>query len=381
MLGHGLATTLRPPLSPLGPAAWVALRHACSTHRLEGHLITAVADGSLPTTADQRAEIADLELSSTRTRVRYDEVCRPVLDTLAEAGIPHRLLKGSALGWTDYPDPQQRPTADLDILVPGNRLEDAVHVLTEQGATTLNPEPAPGYARQVFKGSTVTMPSGLEVDMHRILSWGPLGVRVPEQDLWAPGRVFDRLGHPAETLDVDRTLIHLCAHLLLLGAVRASEVRDVAQLATSPGLDPERTVAIAHRWGHAGILAVALRMTERELRLVPDAHPLAGWAATHRVPLRDRVWLRTDRPDAPVRGVEPFTVFLELRGLAPRMTMLRALVAPAPGTDPSLPVRVGRILRRLPARVRGGTRRPHPARADVRLADSTKIREGHVGHT
>lgn len=343
--------------------------------------MAAVADGTLPTTAEQRAQAARIELDLTRTRMRYDEVCQAALDVLDEAGVPFRLLKGSALGWSDYPSPGLRPTADLDILVPGHRLHDAVAALQARGGTTMNPEPTAGYALEVFKGLTVTMPSGLEVDMHRILSWGPLGVRVPEVDLWAPGRVFDRLGRSAVTLDVERTLLHVCAHLLLLGAVRASEVRDVAQLATSPVLDPDRVLEIARRWGHEAILAVALRMAERELRLMPDAHPLAGWAAQHRPGVRDRVWLRTDRPDAPVRRVEPATVFLELPDWRARATLLRALFAPAPGTDPSFGERVREALRRFPRPASGGRRRSRRVGGDVRMADSTHTPEGHVGHT
>lgn len=364
LLGHGLPTTLRGPRSALGTAAWEALVTECATHRLTGHLIAAVDDNSLPTTRTQRSDTAELELAATRTRVRYDEVCRPVLDALADADIPIRLLKGSALPWSDYPDPQLRPTADLDLLVPGRHLHEAAAILTGRGGRPVNPEPTEDFALEVFKGLTIKMPSGLEVDIHRILSWGPIGVRVPEADLWAPGRHFDRLGVPATTLDVDRTLVHLCAHLLLLGAIRASEVRDVAQLATSRDLDPGRVRSIARRWGHEAIVAVALRMAERELGLAPDAHPLTEWAATYRPSVRDRLWLRTDRPDAPVRGIEPLAVLVELPGWHARRTMLRALFAPAPGTDPTFAARVAHTVGGFGGRLqrRGTTRRHEPAR-------------------
>ncbi len=357
VMGHGLPTTAAAPQAPLGDDDWSRLTQECNAHRLDGHLIAAVVDGALPTTADQRADAAAIELRLTRARSRYDDVCRPVLDDLADAGILVRLLKGSALPWSDYPDPQLRPTADLDLLVPSRQLQQAVDLLVGQGAVPVNPEPTAGFARSVFKGLTVRMPSGLEVDLHRILSWGPLGVRVPEADLWAPGRTFDRLGHRAVTLDVDRTLLHLCAHLLLLGALRASEVRDVAQLALSPSLDPERVVAIARRWGHEAILAVALRMVERELAIGPADLPLAEWAANHRVRRTDRAWLRTDRPDAPVAGIEPLAVLLELPGWQPRLTMLRALAFPRPGTDPGPTSRLRRLVQTRIIRSRRASKR------------------------
>lgn len=364
VLGYGLPTTSRPPTSPLDDETWARLLSECGAHRLEGHLVACVVDGALPTTPRQMAEAAALELRLSQARSRYDDVCRPVLGVLEGAGFPVRLIKGSALPWSDYVDPQLRPTADLDVLVPGANLLEAAALLISEGAREVNPEPTADFARRVFKGLTVRMPSGLEVDLHRLLSWGPLGVRVPEADLWAPGRTFDRLGHPAVTLDVERTLIHMSAHLLLLGAIRASEVRDVAQLATRPALDPERTVAIARRWGHEAVLAVALRMAEREIGLTPDAHPLSRWAAELRVSRRDRAWLRADRPDDPVRGIEPVAVLLELRGVRPRLTMLRALVAPRPGTDPSFAARLRRTSRR--ARHRPGPSTSVPAEAPAR---------------
>lgn len=356
VLGHGLATTTPAPTAPLEDEAWARLAAECSAHRLDGHLVAAVVDGTLPTTPAQRTRAALVEVGLSQARSRYDEVCQPVLKLLDGAGFPVRLIKGSALPWSDYFDPQLRPTADLDVLVPGANLLDAAALLIDEGGREVNPEPAAGFARRVFKGLTVAMPSGLEVDIHRILSWGPLGVRVPEADLWAPGRTFDRLGHPAVTLDVERTLIHVSAHLLLLGAIRASEVRDVAQLATSPALDPDRTVAIARRWGHEAVLAVALRMAEVELGLKPDTHPLSRWAADHLVSWRDRAWLRTDRPDAPIRGIEPVAVLVELQGIRPRLTMLRALLAPRPGTDPDLASRLRRLSRRsMPRSTRSTT--------------------------
>jgi hypothetical protein len=343
VLGQGLPTTLRPPTAPLNAPDWSALRNECTGNRLTGLLVDAVSTGVLPTDDGQRADAAALELELTTFRSLYDEVCRPPLAALEEAGIEHRLLKGSALPWSDFPDPQQRPTADLDVLVPGDQLMRAAQVTEALGGTLVNPEPAPGYARHVFKGLTVRLDSGLEVDLHRTLAWGPFGVRVPEADLWSPGRTFDRLGRPAKTLDVDRSLVHVAGHLLLLGAVRASEVRDVAQRACAPTLDADQVVAIARRWGYESVLATALRMAERELALAPGANPLHEWAVRQRVPMRDRVWLRMERPTAPVRGLEQAAVFLELGDMRSRRIQLRAVLRPLPGTDPSVRARAARL--------------------------------------
>lgn len=346
LLGHGLPTTHRPPSTNLSDDEWARLLDSSRTHRLTGHLVGAVASGDLPVSDQQRAATATLELELAAVRSRYDEVCRPALDALADAGIEHRLLKGSALPWVDYPDPQLRPTADLDVLVPSRHLHRAVDRLTALGGTIVNPEPSVGYATQVFKGLTVRLESGLEVDLHRILAWGPFGVRVPECDLWSPGRTFDLLGGTATTLDVERTLVHVSGHLLLLGAFRASEVRDVAQLLSAPMLDPERAIDVARRWGQEAILATAVLMATREIGLLPMANPLYDWAVRHPIGRRDRLWLRMEQPNDPLHGLEQAAVFVELGGLTARRTQLRALLRPLPGTDPSLRSRVTRLTTR-----------------------------------
>ena len=364
MLGHGLPTTLRPPTSVLSARDWSRLRDECASNRLTGLLVDAVSTGALATNDEQRADAAALELELTTVRSLYDEVCRRPLAALEAAGIEHRLLKGSALPWSDYPDPQLRPTADLDVLVPGDQLLRAAEVTEALGGELVNPEPARGYARHVFKGLTVRLDSGLEVDLHRTLAWGPFGVRIPEADLWSPGRTFDRLGRPAKTLDVDRTLVHLAGHLLLLGAVRASEVRDVAQLACAPTLDGDRVVAIARRWGYESVLATALRMAEHEVRLTDGAHPLHDWATRQPVSLRDRAWLRMERPTAPLRGLEQAAVFIELGDLRSRRIQLRALLRPIPGTDPSVRARASRL--------RGGARASRPRSLKSRSNSPTR---------
>lgn len=343
VLAHGLETDLRPPAEVLTATEWSELRTECTRNRLNGLLVGAVTSGDLPVSDEQRAEMAALELELTATRSLYDEICRLPLAALEANGIPFRLLKGSALPWTDYPDPQLRPTSDLDVLVAGNDLVRAAEIVAALGGKLVNPEPAPGYARHVFKGLTVRLDSGLEVDLHRLLTWGPFGVRVPEADLWSPGRTFDRLGQEATTLDVDRTLIHVAGHLLLLGAVRASEVRDVGQLATAPTLDPDRVVAIARRWGYESVLATALLMADRELCLSAGVDPLREWANRYQVSWKDRAWLRLERPTSPLRGIEQAAVFLEVGNMKARRIQLRAAFHPLPGTDPSLRDRAARL--------------------------------------
>lgn len=344
--GYGLATTNVPPADALDHATWMTFRAECERHRLGGLLVAAATNGDLPVTDRQRAEMATLEIELTRHRTAYDARCRAPLAALADHGIEVLLLKGAALPWSDYPDPQWRPTGDLDVLVRTEDLYRSVQVLEGLGGRLLNPEPAPGYATHVFKGLTIVLEGGFEVDLHRILSWGSFGVRVPAADLWTSPRTFDRFGTPAQTLDRARTLLHLSAHMLLLGAVRLSEARDVAQLLADPLLDVDEVLRVARAWRQEAVLATAIRLSVRELGLAAEGSPLIGWSADVPVSRGDRARLRIEQPTSPIKGVEQLAVFASLPRGPGRRIQLRALLRPTTGTDPNLGMRLRSFARR-----------------------------------
>jgi len=62
----------------------------------------------------------------------------------AEVGIPTVVLKGACFALTVYPDIGLRPMGDLDLLVPGDRLDDAVRIARSRGFTESLPEESPG---------------------------------------------------------------------------------------------------------------------------------------------------------------------------------------------------------------------------------------------
>ena len=74
----------------------------------------------------------------------------PLLD-----GFPVVVLKGAVLAHGAYPDPLLRPFTDLDLLVPGPRLEEFVVALAGYGYERSRPEPTPGLRRDVGKAVTL----------------------------------------------------------------------------------------------------------------------------------------------------------------------------------------------------------------------------------
>lgn len=347
----GLASERRPPDQPLDDIWWQRVINECDVHGLTGFLIQAALDGTFPVTSTQRAELAQLEMNAAKRRTGYDARITITLGHFDDAGIEVRVLKGTSLPYIDYPDPQLRPTTDLDILVKGDEIERAAQLLVGLGGELVNPEPTAGWTEHVFKGLTVSMPDGFEVDLHRVLNWGAFGVRVPQDDLWVARRPVIVAGVERFTLGLEETLVHMCAHLLVLGAYRLREVRDVAQLLTNPELDAARTLTIARRWRHEPLLATGIAMARSELAMTDEPGALGDWAARYRVGKLDRLWMRVESPVDPIGGIEQLAVFVSLGRGPARRILLRGNLAPIPGTQASPLDRVAAVVHRVRRRI------------------------------
>ncbi len=345
VLAHGCATDLDPPDAVLDDDAWAQLRVEARAHGLEGLLVDAVATEAMRASPTQADELAELEIDLTRTRLWQERQLVAVVDLVERAGVAVRVLKGLAVATLDYPDPQMRPTGDVDLLVRAEDLERAGRAITAAGGTRIDPDPRPGYASVVGKGATYQTAAG-EIDLHRLLVWGPLGVRLDPHLLWARSRSFTIGERHLATLSREDTLLHACCHLLVLGARRARQLRDVAQLIGHPDLDAEEVLVRAHQWGVEAVLATAVVLTARELRLRLDDE-LSEWAVGYAPRWRDRLWLRVERPGQPVAGLEAAATFVELPTRQARLEMVRATLRPAPGTWPRPTERVLGFTRRV----------------------------------
>ena len=79
---------------------------------------------------------------------------RDVLGVLAAAGIDALVLKGVALALTAYPAPELRPMVDVDLLVPGAQLGDALLALDTAGWSQQGELPQ----RHLRRGQEVDLP-------------------------------------------------------------------------------------------------------------------------------------------------------------------------------------------------------------------------------
>ena len=361
VLVHGLPSATTSWREPLDTARWNHLVAEAARHRLGGLLVDAVATGALPTTADQAAEAAQIEVGLTLARLTYEVHAASILDGLDRAGVEVRVLKGPALAALDYPDPQWRPSGDLDLLVHGAQLDQAVAALVARGGVRSDPDPTPGYGAIAGKGATIEIPDELEVDLHRLLVWGAFGVRTLVDDLWGPdARSFLLGGVERRALSIEASLLHACYHLVVRGWRRALTLRDVGQLLAGATLDEDRTLWLARRWGSEAVLASALLLAQRELRLAVDGSILLDWAHGYPPTVADRLWLRVERPGTRFGPIEAIGAYASLATADERAVLRRATLHPDPGTWSSPADRLRHAARRALGPIRDRDRFASP---------------------
>ncbi len=241
-----------------------------------GALLAAVAEHRLTGIAARALDAGDLELPSDAAailRARHDVVMAQTLRVelalievaglLADAGVDHRVLKGSALAHTVAMDPADREFRDVDVLVPASQIDRAVAALTGAGAMRLQPELRPGFDRRFAKSVTMRL-DGVEVDIHRTLAPGPFGVWIHAGDLFVVGSSFTVADRQLATLDRTDHLVHACYHVALGQSMPAfTNLRDIALLASGPW-DAERFDSTVTRWQGRPVVARAVRLV-REL--------------------------------------------------------------------------------------------------------------------
>ncbi len=202
-----------------------------------------------------------------------------LLSELGRQGMPAILLKGSALALLYYGDPGLRPMMDADMLVPTDRVREAIDIITGLGwRSSLTPlkgfsdmellsklgwTPAERSVRDytdeyfsVRHGQDFTNPEQFTIDLH----WHLLhGYNSPDSDasFWEGARGISVDGVEALALDPADQLLQVCSHGVAWNTV--APIRWVADAAAivrreGEGLDWERLIDASRR--HGKVLAV-----------------------------------------------------------------------------------------------------------------------------
>jgi hypothetical protein len=214
---------------------------------------------------------------------------------LEQTGVPFIVLKGAALIACYLADRSLRPMDDIDILVPDDRLPDAIAVLT-----AMNLHPKEIYTRHLMRsdvrcyspGEGFIGGSNQNIDLH----WKALHLdRRPEADdrFWQAHRKASLDGTPIRVLDPAHQLIHICAHAAQMGGAAAAEqwpADAILVIRGSTDLCVERLISEADYRGLSAIIAEGLGFLAQEFNVsIPNvaiSHLRSAASWTERAEMR-----------------------------------------------------------------------------------------------
>lgn len=195
------------------------------------------------------------------------------LEALDARGVPALVLKGAALAHVAYDEQALRPMNDIDFLVHGRQLRQAVAALEPLGWKQVAPLRSPWRAARIFHAVLLRHGSGLELDLHRHIleeaCW-----KGSDDVLWEDPVDFELDGRPARTIRPEAHLVHTMVH-----GVRWDPVPPIRWIADSTTLlrkfeeswDWEFTSDLARRLGVSWAVAAGLSyLRENFVALVPE---------------------------------------------------------------------------------------------------------------
>jgi hypothetical protein len=225
---------------PTDPARFV---EAALHHGVAGYALAA----KLP--EDARGRLADAHARGVAHAALLRRELAALAEPLAGAGPPV-VLKGPAVAERFYPDRTLRPFADLDLLLPRDRLGVGVEALLARGYAALE-EFRPGYAETHGHDVHVRRrvgSHGVDVELHWRVGDDPLGARLGYETVGAgapelvPGVLV-----PAPPVQ----LLVLAVHFLGDRARKLAWIHDLALVAGS--LDDDGWRASFGRAGELGL--------------------------------------------------------------------------------------------------------------------------------
>ncbi len=273
---HGLAGSRTDlPAVPLSEVEWFDLVQACLAADLIGFLAASAAEGHLPTNPGQRDELAAVGAEVAGITLVVERRAAAMAAVLAAAAIDHRVVDGPARSLA-YAGAAVRHFRSVRLLVAPSRLHDA--------RALLGPPPLPVGGRPVERRERLAIVSSLPG-----LDVGVDGAQTTTAD--GPGAAAgddgSRLPGPAalvgvgdrtiQVLPLEQQLVATCVELSRSPVTALVDVRDVAELALSPGLDGSAARRLAEANQVTAALAQGVALAWRSFDLA-DKTELSVWA-------------------------------------------------------------------------------------------------------
>lgn len=281
---------LRDPgaLEQLQPRQWERLLREAAPERLDGRI--AVLAMARPPTVPRPQWLADRlasidALSAESTRALLWELNR-IRRAFSGEDLPVIALKGAAYAALRLPLAEGRPSADVDILVPQDRLEDATGALLEQGWEFM---PLSSYDERYYREWMHELPPmyhperEVTLDVHHTILPRTGRVQLDANRLFQ--RAISTVEPDVLALCPSHMALHAAAHLFQDGEV-AGGLRDVVDIdgllrhfgGTAGFWDDFRTQAEALGLERPAYYAVAASMRLLQTPIPDDVRArIAGW--------------------------------------------------------------------------------------------------------
>jgi hypothetical protein len=263
------AATKVPPLSD---AQWTILVEEARRHQLSGFTYRALSRRPNPYNAPQRV-LDRLRPAYVKTALYNAALFRHtslMAGHLGALGIPVMLLKGIHLAHFTYAEPAMRSMADIDIMVPRDRLAGAEQLFLEHG---YGPPPPTSLEERCSWSNhlpKLSKPGAPVFEIHWGIERPTSPFRIDLDALWARSRTELLEGVPVHLLSLEDLLLHLVLHNSYHHRFDRSAFKGLADIHTvvvrhRAEIDWQTLADRAVEWGASGFAYATLRLTAQVL--------------------------------------------------------------------------------------------------------------------
>lgn len=251
------------------PGEAQALVHAAARHGLAGFVQHALGRSGWTLEEAVRTQLRREALAQAAQGMRVKALLLRSLDALAAVDVVPVLLKGYGLGARLYPEPLQRATTDVDLLVADEEVAPASRALEGLKLKPLGAEAA-AHAREHEHHLTFSGVAGL-VELHFRALVG-YGQTLEARALLARAEEATLEGRRVRYLRAEDELVYLAVHASNHLLQRLAWLFDLKLLVLAhPGLDWERVVEVARGTAFPHLAWYALEAARRLMgAAVPD---------------------------------------------------------------------------------------------------------------
>jgi hypothetical protein len=208
--------------------------------------------------------------------LRQEQQLDGLLALLGGRGLDPVVLKGAALRWLAFERPEERWLGDLDVLLPPERIDEALEALRAAGYTTRYPLSTLGALRGQHFHVPLRPPEGFLVEIHWDLSPASSPFRLPARELLSRATRLERPGHePMRVPCAEHLLLHLAHENREDAWSRLDRLVDQDRIvASAPAIDWPYAERLAREGGLTYALALSFELGRSLLRTPVPAAPL-----------------------------------------------------------------------------------------------------------